>query len=312
MLSNEQISFFDAFGFLVFPGLFAPEEMEAIDREFEDVMAEDRAGQAFRGDKRHAVTACAEMRPGLRSLIEDDRVYGAIEDLLGPEIIWLGSDGNYYTGDTAWHSDGTVMDIGRIKVALYLDPVARDSGCLRFIPGSHKMPLHEELQALRVERTKQTIQEGRSDETALDKYRDRGIDVDAQAFDTSPDRIPAFAAESRPGDVIPRQVRAPHGHHMLREHPRPRQRKSRSSAASPAGRWPVSARRTSPKARRQRRAPSARTQPAPRRLKALAYPVRDWRHHRAFLPGLDPTGSLGRSSPASEPAGALRAGVGQL
>ena len=178
--------------------------MEVIDRAFEDIMAEDRAGQAYRGDKRHSVAACAEMRPALRAVIEDDRIYGAMEDLLGPDLIWLGSDGNYYTGDTAWHSDGTVMDMGRIKVALYLDPVSRrgDTGCLRFIPGSHKMPLHEELQALRVERTKQTIQEGRNDAEALDKYRDKGIDVDAQAFDTAPDELPAYAAESQPGDVV--------------------------------------------------------------------------------------------------------------
>ena len=202
MLSSEQISFFDTFGYLVFRGLFSAQEMEVIDRAFEDVMAEDRAGQTYRGDKRHSVAACAEMRPALRAVIEDDRIYGAMEDLLGPDLIWLGSDGNYYTGDTAWHSDGTVMDMGRIKVALYLDPVSRDSGCLRFIPGSHKMPLHEELQALRVERTKQTIQEGRNDAAALDKYREKGIDVDAQAFDTAPDQLPAFAAESQPGDVV--------------------------------------------------------------------------------------------------------------
>ena len=202
MLSSEQISFFDTFGYLVFRGLFSAQEMEVIDRAFEDIMAEDRAGQTYRGDKRHSVAACAEMRPALRAVIEDDRIYGAMEDLLGPDLIWLGSDGNYYTGDTAWHSDGTVMDMGRIKVALYLDPVSRDTGCLRFIPGSHKMPLHEELQALRVERTKQTIQEGRNDAEALDKYREKGIDVDAQAFDTAPDQLPAYAAESQPGDVV--------------------------------------------------------------------------------------------------------------
>ena len=202
MLSSEQISFFDTFGYLVFRGLFSAQEMEVIDRAFEDVMAEDRVGQAYRGDKRHSVAACAELRPALRAVIEDDRIYGAMEDLLGPDLIWLGSDGNYYTGDTAWHSDGTVMDMGRIKVALYLDPVSRDTGCLRFIPGSHKMPLHEELQALRVERTKQTIQEGRNDAEALDKYREKGIDVDAQAFDTAPDQLPAYAAESQPGDVV--------------------------------------------------------------------------------------------------------------
>ncbi len=202
MLSDQQIAFFDTFGYLVLPGLFSPEEMEVIDREFEKVMAANRAGQEFRGEKRHAVTACAEINPSLRALIEDDRIYGALEQLLGPDLVWLGSDGNYYVGDTAWHSDGSVKDTGRIKVAFYLDEVTRETGCLRFVPGSHKAPLHNELQALRVERTKQTIVEGRSGPDALDKYRNMGIDVDAQAFETDPSEIPAFAAESRPGDVV--------------------------------------------------------------------------------------------------------------
>lgn len=202
MLTLGQIAHFDTFGYLVLRGLFSAEEMAVIDREFEEVMAEDRAGESFRGDKRHAVVACAEKRPALRSVIDDDRIYGAMEDLLGPDLIWFGSDGNYYTGDTAWHSDGTVMDIGRIKVAFYLDPVTLDTGCLRFIPGSHKMPLHEELQPLWIERTKQIIAEGRQGDEALDKYRDKGIDVDAQAFDMAQDQIPAYAAESEPGDVV--------------------------------------------------------------------------------------------------------------
>jgi hypothetical protein len=92
MLSDQQIAFFDTFGYLVLPGLFSAKEMEVIDREFKDVMAEDRAGQEFQGDKRHAVTACAEIRPALRAVIEDDRIYGALEQLLGPDLVWLGSD----------------------------------------------------------------------------------------------------------------------------------------------------------------------------------------------------------------------------
>ena len=77
MLSSDQTSFFGTFGYLVFRRLFSAQEMTVIGREFEDVMAEDRAGEAFRGDKRHSVAACAEMRPALRALIEDDRIYGA-------------------------------------------------------------------------------------------------------------------------------------------------------------------------------------------------------------------------------------------
>jgi hypothetical protein len=65
MLTKEQVAFFNTFGFLVRRQLFSPEEMAVIDRDFEDVMAEDRAGEVFRGDQRHSVVACAEMRPAL-------------------------------------------------------------------------------------------------------------------------------------------------------------------------------------------------------------------------------------------------------
>ena len=32
-----------------------------------------------------------------------------------------------------------------MKVSLYLDPLTKETGCLRVIPGSHRLPLHETL-----------------------------------------------------------------------------------------------------------------------------------------------------------------------
>ena len=62
-----------------------------------------------------------------------------IGGLLGEEFNYLGGDGNYYSGDTGWHSDG-FHRVGKfLKVALYLDPVTRDTGCLRVIPGTHRL-----------------------------------------------------------------------------------------------------------------------------------------------------------------------------
>lgn len=49
----------------------------------------------------------------------------------------MGSDGNYYVGDTGWHSDGWNPDFLHVKFAFYLDPLTRDSGAIRVIPGSH-------------------------------------------------------------------------------------------------------------------------------------------------------------------------------
>ncbi len=203
LLSPEQIAFYEAFGFLVFRQLFSAEEMVVIDAEFEAVMVEDLAGQPFRGDKRYGVGGWVERRPALRSLIDDDRIYEPVEQLLGPEPMWWGSDGNYYVGDTQWHPDATEFVTGRrFKVALYLDPVTRETGCLRFIPGSHRQPLHGELEVLRISRVKQNIADGVIGPEALDPYREQGIDVEQLAFGVRPEGLPAYAVESRPGDVV--------------------------------------------------------------------------------------------------------------
>ena len=203
MISPEQIAFYETFGFLMFRQLFSAEGMVVIDAEFEAVMTEDLAGQPFCGDKRYAVGGCVERRPALRRLIDDDRIYEPVEQLIGSEVMWWASDGNYYVGDTQWHPDATeFVTGGRIKVALYLDPVTRETGCLRFIPGSHRQPLHGELGILRIGRIKQNIAEGVLDPEILDPYREQGIDVDQPAFGVQPEDLPAYAVESRPGDVV--------------------------------------------------------------------------------------------------------------
>ena len=205
-LTAAQIRHFDTFGFVIRPRMLTPAETAEIEAAFEAVMAEDRAGESFRGDKRHSVIGCAERHPALRALIDDPRIVRPIEQVFGRSIMWWGSDGNYYVGDTAWHPDGTDLGLAlrRIKVSVYLDPVDGDSGAIRFIPGSHRNPMHGDLEALQVDRVKQTIVEGRADRSALDGYRERGFDVDAQepTFGVEHDALPCCVAASRPGDVV--------------------------------------------------------------------------------------------------------------
>lgn len=152
MLTAEQKDHFETFGFIVMRQAFSPGEIDVIGRDFDDVLAEDRQGQPFSGEKRQAVMGCIEKRPLLSQLLDDDRIYLPVEQLLGQGFIWNGSDGNLYVGDTSWHPDGSEFDYGRIKVAFYLDPVTKDTGCLRVIPGSHRLPLHTALQPLKEQR----------------------------------------------------------------------------------------------------------------------------------------------------------------
>ena len=90
----------------------------------------------------------------------------------------MGSDGNLYAGDTGWHSDGWHRDLVHIKMAFYLDPVGRNSGCLRVIPGSHK------------------IGDGFSDALQRDIYQsEENWNLDGPA-------VPSVALETEPGDVL--------------------------------------------------------------------------------------------------------------
>jgi hypothetical protein len=104
-------------------------------------------------------------------------VMGLISGLIGEDFNYLGGDGNYYTGDTRWHSDG-YHDVGKyLKVAFYLDPVERNSGCLRVIPGSHQLDVARNWDARR----------------ARESLELWGIEQS---------EVPSIALESRPGDVV--------------------------------------------------------------------------------------------------------------
>jgi ectoine hydroxylase-related dioxygenase (phytanoyl-CoA dioxygenase family) len=179
MLTPQQLAHFETFGYVVLRQAFAPDEINAISRAFDSVLDEDRGGQAFSGEKRQAVLGVIERRPVLSQLAESDLVYEMMEQLLGPGFVWVGSDGNLYVGDTGWHPDSIHPSYRRIKVAFYLDPVARDTGCLRVVPGSHRSPLHDELKAL------QTTKAG-----------------EPTVFGVAPRDLPCVPLDSQPGDVV--------------------------------------------------------------------------------------------------------------
>ena len=206
MLTKQQRSYFETFGFLVFKGLYTAEEIEVIRAEADSILDEDRDGRPFDGAGRQAVLRFVERRPFLSTMPTDDRIFCAIEDLLGSGFYWIGGDGNLYVGDTHWHSDSTGEDhefgFDRIKVALYLDPVGRDTGCLRVIPGSHHIGLHQLLEPLRHLRIAQRDVGGKP--MSREEQREAGItsDFDDTPFGVESPELPHFALESEPGDVV--------------------------------------------------------------------------------------------------------------
>ena len=141
VLSAQNKKFFEQFGYLHFPGLFKP-DLEWIVNEFEAVFAA-RKDVVHTGEKRTmfpGAFVCQSAK--LCALLDDPRMQGICEGTMGPDYQYAGGDGNFYSGDTGWHSDlmpgvGMYRHNLHVKIAFYLDPLTRDTGALRVIPGSH-------------------------------------------------------------------------------------------------------------------------------------------------------------------------------
>ena len=139
-LTQAELAYFETFGYLCLPGCLS-NEIEDITRRFEkmwDAHGGGHFGQAHDGKQRSALLPFIDIDEYLSSLIDHPRLDGIASSILGDDYNYTSSDGNFYVGDTGWHSDGYGLSkYTSIKMAMYLDPVGSESGCLRVIPGSH-------------------------------------------------------------------------------------------------------------------------------------------------------------------------------
>ena len=131
-LTEQQVRFFETYGYLGLPGLMA-DRIDEILQEFAGVWQArggGHSGQPHDGSRRSCIVPFIDQSENLSALLDDPRILDAATSLLGDDFNYMGSDGNYYAGDTPWHSDGWHPNIRHIKIAFYLDPLTRDTGCL--------------------------------------------------------------------------------------------------------------------------------------------------------------------------------------
>jgi len=186
-LTPQQLAFMETFGYLVFPGLLN-DKIDRIIEEFEGTFIAQGGGHNGKphdGTARSCIVPFIDQNDYLSSLVDDPRVDGIFSSLLGEDYNYLGSDGNFYVGDTNWHSDTDWSGKMRgkpprifYKMALYLDPVTATSGALRVIPGSQQYgdEYAEALQAT--------------------------LRMAPEKLGISGNQVPAIALESNPGDVV--------------------------------------------------------------------------------------------------------------
>jgi hypothetical protein len=147
MLTCQQIRHFHTFGFLVLRDVLTPQEVEKIDREFEVGLAE--ADHAPRGAGERRQLTWSNLRPDMpfaTGLLEDARCVRVAEQLFGPDVVGCDSGASHFAGgQSPWHPDTQDMHLFGFKLAFYLQPLDANSGALRFLPGSHKVPYYDDL-----------------------------------------------------------------------------------------------------------------------------------------------------------------------
>ena len=146
MLTDQQLNYFDTFGYLAIRGQFAA-EIDAISRAFDEVFAKpdqirmDTEGGTYVTGQRDVIPGIINLHPVLAQLTTDRRILDIADALLPEGYTFLPGDGSRFRSETTWHVDGVGIKkkIRNIKMALYLDPLDGDSGALRMIPGSHRL-----------------------------------------------------------------------------------------------------------------------------------------------------------------------------
>ncbi|CAI8038123.1 hypothetical protein GBAR_LOCUS21264 [Geodia barretti] len=154
MLTDRQVAQFDAFGFCVLRGVLGAGELDTARAEFDIGLARAAAGTERRGIRKQLNWSnLGPDTPFLGLLLEDARFVGRCRAVLRRGV----------------------------KFAFYLQPLDEHSGALRFVPGSHKEPLHFDMRKIGIK------------ESNLRVLDAAGLEVD---------EVPAYVARSEPGDVI--------------------------------------------------------------------------------------------------------------
>jgi len=189
-ITDDQKSFFDEFGFLVFRQFFSPREMETIASEAQSTFDEIYAGGREGGSHGRWVTLMGPSTPFNASLLEDERVYEIATRTFDESIIGLVVDMLEWYADTGWHRDLDVPGNTGLKFIYYMEPLTAESGSLRVVPGSHIEP-HEteipDIEPLRIAAD--------TDENYMETIRE----LEIQPGEVM---LRSVAVETRPGDAV--------------------------------------------------------------------------------------------------------------
>ena len=149
---EQQASFFQTFGALKVPGLFAA-EIDLITDGFEEMFRTIPSTQVDSGFSLHRPISddvetprrmievdFIERSAKLAWLRDDSRITDLVQAILGDAFEYVGSAGNLFNSYISWHSDHFNKPVPaemHLKLAFYLDELDAGSGAFRVMPGTN-------------------------------------------------------------------------------------------------------------------------------------------------------------------------------
>ncbi len=191
LLSEDQVRHYREEGFVAPVRALAPAQAAEFRRRFE---AYERAHSGWyelsKGQKLYLLQTWAA------ELASHPKVLDAVEDVLGPDIfVWgvsLFVKDAHNPSYVSWHQDSTYWGLNKPDVVtawVALSPATRASGCMKMLPGSHKL---EQLPHI--------------DTLAKDNLLTRGQEIAVKV-----DEREAAYLELAPGEISLHNIRTVHG-----------------------------------------------------------------------------------------------------
>jgi Phytanoyl-CoA dioxygenase (PhyH) len=144
---DAQVDWFRTFGYLVLRGFFEPPLVDALRAEMIRTMLAvhgDRYDErlARGGMAGHYTCLLGPWAPRTVELVDSRGFVALAERLVGGGVLPSPGDtqGILYFDHAGWHND-TGIPIRGVKFVSYLEPLDGDSGALRVLPGSHRLPV---------------------------------------------------------------------------------------------------------------------------------------------------------------------------
>ncbi|NKB21126.1 MAG: hypothetical protein GKS01_11565 [Alphaproteobacteria bacterium] len=147
VLTDEQVLQFRNDGFLFPYNVFKEDQASEIASRFDAMEA--KLGEEMQNRFRNKAQLPF---PWLCDLVANERLLDAVEDLIGPDILCWGS--SFFTKKArdprfiSWHADDFVYGFypaETVTAWVAFHPATIESGCVKYIPGSHKVTATHEF-----------------------------------------------------------------------------------------------------------------------------------------------------------------------